>query len=577
MRFSKLYAPTLKESPSDAEVISHELLIRGGFIRKVAAGIFSYLPLGKRVLRKIEEIVRTQMDMSGCQEVLMSIIQPADIWKTTGRWEDYGPEMMKLKDRHDREFTLGPTHEEMVTTLVKNELTSYKDLPVNLYQIYTKYRDEIRPRFGLLRAREFIMKDAYSFHTTMEDLHATYQVMYHAYSRILEKMGLKYRVVEADTGAIGGSGSHEFNVLANSGESKLFLCAKCGYSASDEKAGYTISYPYPQEEPLPLRKVSTPEVKTIEQVSHFLGVPSARIVKSLLYKGREGFVMVLIRGDMEINLSKLRATIKDQTLELAQPEDVFAEFGTPIGFIGPVKIKKAKLRIFGDYSIQALQNVVVGGMEKDTHFCDANIGRDYDVGEWLDVRMVQKGDACPNCQTPLEETKGIEIGHIFELGTKYSEKLAAHYIDENGESKPFIMGCYGWGVSRTMAAVVEQLHDEDGILWPFCIAPFHLIITVVNYSDPVQQEVGERLYQFFSEKGVEVLLDDRPASAGFKFKDADLIGIPIRITVGKGVSKGFIEMKCRNRKEATRIALQESDEPIYTLYNNLKQAYASGV
>ncbi len=576
LRFSKLYAPTIKESPADAEVISHELLVRGGFIRKVAAGVFTYLPLGKRVLKKIEELVRTEMDAAGCQEILMPIIQPSDMWKTTGRWEDYGPEMMKITDRHDRQFTLGPTHEEMVTTTVKNELASYKELPINLYQIYTKYRDEIRPRFGLLRAREFIMKDAYSFHTSMEDLHKTYQTMYQAYARILERMGLKYMVVEADTGAIGGSCSHEFNILATNGESNLYYCPKCGYSASDEKAGYAKEAPYPEEAPRVLRKVSTPGVKTIEQVSAFLGLPASRIVKSLLFKGREGFVMVMIRGDHEINLSKLRAAAQDQTLELAQPDDVAEAFGVPIGFIGPVGIKNS-VKIYGDRSVQGLRNIVVGGMETDFHYCDANVGRDYTVSEWHDLRMVRAGDRCPQCSEPLLETKGIEMGHIFELGTKYSEKLDATYTDENGQSHPFVMGCYGWGVSRTIAGVVEQSHDDKGIIWPLAIAPYHLMITVVNVNDPLQKETGERLYRHFSERGAEVLLDDRAASAGFKFNDADLIGIPVRLTIGKAVSSGVIELKKRYEKEPVKVQLEDGFDSVYKLFESMIATYAPGI
>ena len=576
LRFSKLYAPTIKESPADTEVISHELLVRGGFIRKVAAGVFTYLPLGKRVLKKIEELVRTEMDAAGCQEILMPIIQPSDMWKTTGRWEDYGPEMMKITDRHDRQFTLGPTHEEMVTTTVKNELASYKELPINLYQIYTKYRDEIRPRFGLLRAREFIMKDAYSFHTSMEDLHKTYQTMYQAYARILERMGLKYMVVEADTGAIGGSCSHEFNILATNGESNLYYCPKCGYSASDEKAGYAKEAPYPEEAPRVLRKVSTPGVKTIEQVSAFLGLPASRIVKSLLFKGREGFVMVMIRGDHEINLSKLRAAAQDQTLELAQPDDVAEAFGVPIGFIGPVGIKNS-VKIYGDWSVQGLRNIVVGGMETDFHYCDANVGRDYTVSEWHDLRMVRAGDRCPQCSEPLLETKGIEMGHIFELGTKYSEKLDATYTDENGQSHPFVMGCYGWGVSRTIAGVVEQSHDDKGIIWPLAIAPYHLIITVVNVNDPLQKETGERLYRHFSERGAEVLLDDRAASAGFKFNDADLIGIPVRLTIGKAVSSGVIELKKRYEKEPVKVQLEDGFDSVYKLFESMIATYAPGI
>ena len=573
VRFSRLYAPTIKETPSDADVISYELLIRGGFIRKVASGVFTYLPLGQRVLHKISRIVREEMDRAGCQELLMPIAQPSEMWKQSGRWQDYGPEMMKLKDRHQREFTLGPTHEEMITMTVRNELTSYRDLPVNLYQVNTKYRDEIRPRFGLLRAREFIMKDAYSFHTTMDDLHQTYEDMYRAYERILKRLGLQFMVVDADTGAIGGSRSNEFVVLAGSGESRLLYCEKCGYSASEEKAEYRINYEYPMESPLDLERVDTPGVRTIDQVSEFLSVPASKIVKSLLYKGRDGYKLVMIRGDFELNLSKLRASLGDQTLEMASPENVLQDFGVPIGFIGPVGLEGKKVEKVADHSIRGLSNFVVGGMQPDTHYTNCNPDRDFSVDRWIDVKMVQVSDPCPECGTPLVETRGIEMGHIFELGTKYSEKLEAFYTDEDGSKKPFVMGCYGWGVSRTLAATVEQLHDENGMLWPVSIAPFELLITVVNARDDKQVQAGEELYRFFLEKGVEVLLDDREASPGFKFKDGDLIGIPVRITVGKALSDGQVEIKKRTDRKSTRVSMEQGYEGIFQAFQQALEGY----
>jgi len=562
MRFSKLYAPTLKEKPSDAELVSQELLQRGGFVRKVAAGVYAYLPLGWRVIKKVEEIVREEMDAIGAQELLMPIIQPAEIWKITGRWDDYGPVMMKLQDRHERSFTLGPTHEEMITTIVQDELNSYKQLPVTLYQIANKYRDEIRPRFGILRAREFIMKDAYSFHRDWESLDATYRDFYRAYSKIIERIGLKYVVVEAATGAIGGSESHEFNVLASTGENTLLLCKRCGYAASQDRAEYTPDYEEFQEPEKPLEKVETPNVRTIEEVSAFLGVPKDRIVKSLVFVGRSGAVMVLIRGDLEMNPEKLKAYLKDQTLELADPETVRKLFGVPVGFVGPVSAGNA-VKIIGDLSVQKMKNYVVGGMEIDTHYVNANHGRDFEVSEWTDLKLVEAGDRCPRCGEPMQSTKGIELGHIFKLGTKYSDSMGAYFTEQDGSKKPFIMGCYGWGISRTMGAAVEQLHDEKGIIWPISIAPYQVIVTIVNMGDENQVKTGERIYAHLTGTGLEVLLDDRSVSAGFKFNDADLIGIPIRVTVGKKISQGLVEVKKRYEDRAETVSVESAVEAVF--------------
>lgn len=560
MRFSRLYAPTLKEKPSDAELVSQELLQRGGFVRKIAAGVYTYLPLGWRVIRKIEEIVREEMDAIGAQELLMPIIQPAEIWKITGRWDDYGPEMMKLQDRHERAFTLGPTHEEMITTIVRDELNSYKQLPLSLYQIANKYRDEIRPRFGILRAREFIMKDAYSFHRDWQSLDETYKDFYRAYSKIVERIGLKYVVVEAATGAIGGSESHEFSVLASTGESTLLLCERCGYAASQERAEYIPEYDETEEEEKPLERVDTPDVRTIEEVSNFLGVPKEKIVKSLVFVGRQGAVMALIRGDLELNPEKLKAHLKDQTLELADPETVEKLFDVPVGFVGPVGAEN--VRIIGDLSVQKMKNYVVGGMKTDTHYINANHGRDFTVSEWVDLKLVEAGDRCPKCGEPLESTKGIELGHIFKLGTKYSEAMGAYFTDQDGSKNPFIMGCYGWGISRTMGAAVEQLHDDRGIIWPLSIAPYQVVVTVVNMGDENQVKTGERIYSHLMGAGLEVLLDDRSVSAGFKFNDADLIGIPIRVTVGKKVSQGLVEVKKRYEEHAQSISTESVVEAV---------------
>ncbi len=550
MRFSELFAPTLREKPADAEIKSHEYLVRGAFIRKVTAGVFNYLPLGKRVLDKIWRIVKEEMDTIGAQEMLMPIIQPAELWKITGRWDDYGPTMMKFKDRHGRDFTLGPTHEEVVTFLMKNEINSYKQLPVTVYQIANKYRDELRPRFGLLRAREFVMKDAYSFHSNWESLDEVYQKMRKAYENIMKRIGLKYLVIEASSGAIGGNESHEFVSLAPIGESNVLYCEKCGYQASDEKTPYAGKYEEQNEKELPLEKIDTPNMKTVEQVAEFLGVPKEKIVKSLIYIGREGTIMALIRGDLDLNEEKLKEVLNDQSLRMATPEEVEKEIGVPIGFVGPVGIGE-NVKIIADESVRYVKNAVVGGMEKDKHYRNANLGRDFRVDEWSDLRLVKEGDPCPICGAPLKGTKGIELGHIFKLGTKYSKAMKAMYMDENGEMKPFIMGCYGWGVSRTMSAVVEQYHDDKGIIWPLSVAPFEVIVTIVNMNKKEQKDLGEKIYREMKDNGIEVLVDDRMVTPGMKFNDADLIGIPIRITVGKTASDGKVEIKKRysNEKE----------------------------
>jgi len=568
---SKLYMPTLKEAPSDAEIVSQELLIRGGFVRKVASGIYTYLPLGKRVLSKIERIVREEMDAIGAQEILMPILQPAELWRTTGRWDDYGPEMMKLKDRHEREFTLGPTHEEVITDLVKNEVKSYKQLPLILYQISVKYRDEIRPRFGVLRAREFIMKDAYSFHRDWDSLNEVYEDFRKAYSKISERLGLEYLVIEAESGAIGGSVSHEFVIPASVGETNVLICDECGYKASDEKAEFKGKYEEINEGEKELKKVPTPNVRTIDEVSDFLNVSPERIVKSLLFKGKEGFVMALIRGDLELNEAKLKAYLKDQSLRLAAPEEVLEEFGVPIGFIGPVGLDS--VRKVADVSVKYLKNFVVGGMEEDTHYINVNLGRDFEVDEWADLKVVKEGDPCPVCGNPLREIKGIELGHIFKLGTKYSKSMEAFFTDEDGSLKPFIMGCYGWGVSRTMGASVEQLHDDDGIIWPISIAPYRVVVTVVNVNDEKQMKTGEEIYKKLLEMNEEVVIDDRNVSPGVKFKDADLIGFPIRINVGKGVREGKVELKVRYSKKFLKLSVKEGLAELISTLRKLEEDY----
>jgi len=566
MKYSQFYAPTLKEAPADSDVPSQELLIRGGFIRKIAAGIYTYLPLGRRVLLKIEKIVREEIDKIGANEILMPIVQPAELWKQSGRWDDYGPEMMKLKDRHGRDFTLGPTHEELVTFLVQNELNSYKQLPITLYQMANKYRDEIRPRFGVLRAREFIMKDGYSFHDNWDSLDETYKAHRRAYSNIMERIGLKYAVVEASSGAIGGNESHEFVAFADTGESNVLFC-ECGYAGNDERVPFVGEVVYENEELKPIEKIYTPNVKTVQDVADFLKVPVKKIVKTLIYKGRNGYYMALVPGDRELNEEKLKAFVNDQSLAFATPDEIFKDFGVPIGFLGPVGVKGIK--IIADHQIKGMRNFVVGGMDKDYHFVNVNVGRDFEPSEWTDLVITIAGDPCPVCGKPLNMKKGIELGHIFKLGTKYSEAMGTKYMDKDGQLKPFIMGCYGWGISRTMGAIVEQLHDEKGIIWPLSVAPFSTVITPVSTNENLMKFANE-LYEFLINRNEEVLFDDRNVSPGVKFSDADLIGIPFRITVGKALSEGFVEIKWRTGQQ---FRVEADFEKIYKFLQESKEKY----
>lgn len=555
MRFSQLYAPTLRDAPADADLVSIKLLVRGGFVRKVAAGIYSFLPLGLRVLKKIEEIVRQEMNAIGSQEILMPIIQPAELWHETGRWDDYGPEMMRMQDRHERFFTLGPTHEEIITHLLRNELKSYKQLPVSLYQIAMKYRDEIRPRFGLMRSREFLMKDAYSFHDSWTSLDETYRQFYGAYSKVLERIGLEFLVVEADSGAIGGNESHEFNVLADYGESTLLYC-DCGYAASDEKAEYLLKEETQERKISDLQLVPTPNSRTVEEVADCLSVTPKDIVKSLIYKGRKGYYMALIRGNEELNESKLKAAIEDQTLAMASPQEVLDLLGVPIGFVGPIGLPN-NVAIIADHTIKGLNKAVCGALKEGYHYFGVLPGRDFEIGSWHDLKMVTEGDPCPKCGNPMKSAKGIEVGHIFKLGTKYSEKMNGYVTDDQGNSIHYIMGCYGWGVSRTISAVVEQLYDENGIIWPLSVTPFEIIITAVNVKDPDVLKKSEEIYELLIEEGYDVLLDDREISPGMKFKDADLIGIPIRVTLGKKLQQDIVEVKARTEKKPLEVSIHE--------------------
>ncbi len=557
MRFSRAFIPTKKESPADAEIPSHKLLIRAGFIRKVASGLYDILPLGALVIRKIERIVREEMDRAGAQEVILPIMHPAELWLESGRWDVYGKEMIKFKDRHERDYSLAPTAEEVITDLVRKEVRSYKDLPVNLYQIGRKFRDEIRPRFGLMRAREFIMKDAYSFHATDEDAEREYWNMYETYSRIFKRMGLEFKAVEADTGEIGGKFSHEFMVIADTGEGKLVYCEKCGYAASTEKAEQLKpEVPEKREELFkPVEKVHTPNIRRIEEVSEFLGVPPENILKLLVYIVDGQPVAVAIRGDREVEETKLKQVFRGKEVRLATDEKIEEFTGQPKGFLSPIGLK---IPVYADYSVIPMVNFVAGAGEKDYHLKNVNWGGDFEVKEFIDVAEVRGGDPCPRCGAPLIEKRGIEVGHIFKLGTKYSEAMGALFVDENGQEKPMIMGCYGIGITRVMAAAVEQNHDENGIIWPVEIAPFEVIVIPVNVKNEEIREVAERIYSELKEAGFDVLIDDRNARPGFKFKDADLIGIPYQIIVGKGVQNGLVELKERRTGRREEVKVEET-------------------
>lgn len=548
MRASMLYAPTLRATPAEAEVISHQLMLRAGFIRKAAGGVYNYLPLAWRVLKKIEQIVREEMDAKGGQELAMPILQPAEMWQESGRWDVYGDEMFRLKDRHGREFCLGPTHEEMITTLVKDEVRSYRQLPLLLYQIQNKYRDEIRPRFGLMRGREFIMKDLYSFDRDEAGLDESYNKMYDAYTRIFSRCGLTFRPVEADSGAIGGKGSHEFMVLAESGEAAIAFCGKCDYAANVEKAELK-PLPGPSEEPAALTAKDTPGTKTIAEVSAFLKVEPARTVKSLAYVSDKGLVLALVRGDHEVNEIKVLNEVGCLYLHMAD-EAAIREAGAVPGFIGPVGLKG--VTVVADATVMNMKNAVCGANTADKHYINVNPGRDFKATIVADIRLIGEGDPCPRCGEPVKTARGIEVGQVFKLRTKYSSALSATYLDEDGKEKPIVMGSYGVGVSRTMAAAIEQNHDANGIIWPLAIAPYQVVVIPVNAKDEAQLTLAEKVYGELIAAGVEAVLDDRDERAGVKFKDADLIGYPLKITIGpKAVSENQVEVKVRRNGETS--------------------------
>jgi len=564
LKASQLFFPTLREVPSEAEIISHQLLLRAGFMRKTTAGVYTYLPLALRVLKKIEKIVREEMEKADAQEVLMPIIQPQELWEKSGRWSVYGDEMFRLKDRHNRGFALGPTHEEIITTLVDGEVQSYRDLPLMLYQIQNKYRDEIRPRFGLMRGREFIMKDCYSFDLDYEGLDVSYRKMYSAYRAIFERLGLDFRVVEADSGAIGGNESHEFMVLAESGESIIVYCDHCDYAANVEKAACVQTELLPGNQ-LEREKIATPGQKTIEDLVKFTGKPASEQVKTLMYMADGELVAVLLRGDRELNEIKLKNALACQELFMADEITVRDKCGAGFGSLGPIGLN---LKIYADLEVAQIQNFTCGANEDNYHYSNVNLGRDFVPEKLIDLRNAEAGDKCPLCEGSLQTIRGIEVGHIFKLGTKYSDAMEASYRDQNGQDQAMVMGCYGIGVSRTMAAAVEQKNDENGIVWPLAIAPYQVIIVPVNSKKEEQVEAAERLYKELQLKGIEVLLDDRDERAGVKFKDADLIGIPIRITIGpKSLQENQVEVKKRWESENHMINIDEVVQYIVAALN----------
>jgi prolyl-tRNA synthetase len=552
MKQSMTIIPTLREIPADAEIKSHQLLLRAGYIRQNASGVYSYLPLAKRVLQKIESIIREEMDRAGAVELLMPALQQAELWQESGRWYSYGPELMRLQDRHNRDFALGATHEEVITSLVRDEIKSYKRLPITLYQIQTKFRDEKRPRFGLLRGREFIMKDAYSFHSSQESLDEVYQKMFEAYSNVFTRCGLNFRAVIADSGAMGGKDTHEFMVLSDVGEDTIAYSDTSSYAANIEMAPVVVKYEKSNEEPRPLEKVQTVGKKSIDEVSEFLNVPKNKCIKSLLFKVDDQYVLVLVRGDHEVNDVKVKNLFEATIVELATPEETAKIMNCPVGSLGPISISE-HVKVVADQAVQAIVNGVCGANEEDYHYINVNPDRDFQVSEYADLRFIQEGDPSPDGQGKIKFARGIEVGHVFKLGTRYSESMNATYLDENGRTQPMIMGCYGIGVSRTMAAIVEQHHDERGIIWPLSVTPFAVHLIPVNIKDETQKQLANQLYELLQKHSIEVLYDDRNERAGVKFADSDLIGIPVRITVGKRADEGIVELKIRKTGETLEV------------------------
>lgn len=561
MRYSKMLIPTTKETPAEAEVVSHQLLLRAGFIRKLTSGLYTYLPLGLAAMQKVAEIVRQEMNRAGAQELLMPMVQPADLWEESGRWQKYGPELLRFKDRHEREYCLGPTHEEVITDIARRELHSYRQLPMNLYQVQTKFRDEIRPRFGLMRGREFVMKDGYSFDATDEAASASYQKMYAAYTRIFKRCGLDFRPVEADSGSIGGSFSHEFMVLAETGEDTLVICKSCDYAANVEKAKVVLPEKTDTScELQPCVKVATPGMKKVDRVAEFLDVKPTDVIKTMIYLADNEPVAVLVRGDREVQPVKLKNMLDVADVELAEDDEVWKRTKLPVGYIGPVEIP---IKLVADQEVMQMVNAVAGACEKGHHLTGVNPGRDFTPLMTGDVRQITPEDSCPACGGSLELTEGIEVGHIFKLGTKYSDALEATFQDQEGNQQPLVMGCYGIGVSRVVAAAIEQNHDKNGIVFPLPLAPFQVLVLNLGVKNEKTTRAAEKLYKDLQAAGLEVLYDDRDERPGSKFKDADLLGIPYRVTVGKTWEKeGAVELRLRKNGETSTIIYEQAAEEI---------------
>ncbi|MBO3445446.1 proline--tRNA ligase [Clostridium sp. CCUG 7971] len=554
MKMSKMLISTLKEVPSDAEITSHQLMMRAGMIKKMASGVYNQLPMGLRVFNKIQNIIREEMNAKDAQEILCSGLIPSELWKESGRWDVMGPEMFRLNDRNERSYCMGPTHEEVFTDIIRQEVTSYKHLPLNLYQIQVKYRDERRPRFGVMRTKTFTMKDAYSFDVDQEGLDKSYQDMFEAYTNIFKRCELENSPVQADSGAMGGSASAEFMVKSEVGEDEIVFCTGCDYAANIEKAG-SVNHETCNEEMKELKEVHTPEVTTIDGLAKFFNIEAGKFGKTLIYYADGKSVAVVVRGDREVNETKVANAIGGAVeFELASETTIKEVTGAEVGFAGPIGIKTDYLLI--DQEVVDQKNLIIGANKTEYHIENANYGRDFE-GTVGDFRNVEEGDKCTKCGSALEVARGVEVGHIFKLGTKYSESMGATYLDKNGKSQPIVMGCYGIGVERTAAAVIEQHHDENGIIWPLAIAPYHAVVVPVNMKKAEQVEVAENLYNELKAMGVEVLLDDRDERVGFKFKDSELIGIPMRITVGKDITDGKVEFKLREAQDKEVISLDE--------------------
>ncbi len=569
MLFSKMFIPTVKEEPKEAEVISHRLMLRAGFIRRLASGIYTWLPLGLKSLRKVENIIREEMNKKGAQEIIMPFVQPKELWEESTRWDKYGKELLRLRDRNNRELCLGPTHEEVVTDLVRREVRSYRELPVNLYQIQTKFRDEIRPRFGVMRSREFVMKDAYSFDADEQGAEKSYMDMYDAYTNIFKRCGFRFRVVEADTGQIGGSFSHEFMVLADTGEDVIISCDTCGYAANLERA--EVGYPntdHHTEKKGFYKEIETPGQRKIEEVSSFLGVPPERLLKTIIYNTDKGVIGVLIRGDREINETKMRNLLSLEYLELADEVTIEDVTGGPLGFSGPIGLK---IPLYADRDVLFMEDFVVGGNKKDVHIIDVNMG-DFSVVGYFDLKIAREGDRCPRCNGSLASTRGIEVGHIFKLGLKYSKAMRATFLDKNGEEKYMVMGCYGIGVSRVVAAAIEQGNDENGMILPAAIAPFEVDVLPVNSSHPESMELADNIYRQLVDKKIDVLFDDRHERPGVKFKDCDLMGIPLRVTIGeRNLKDGLVEIKAREKRESIKVKKEDIVRRVEEYVEELKR------